>query len=371
MLNSLFVQPKPNRSLMNKVKFIALILHLLAIVAVALAVYLVNDYFVLAHPQWLTLLFILFPILTLRNVFFNERLNAEYIFSAPAKKWRRLLPQLNRTVLHLIGLFGLSALVIVTARPQSSTSFENLTREGINIVLAMDVSGSMLSKDFEPNRLESAKIVAEQFIDERPHDRIGVVVYEGESITQVPLTTDHRVVKNTLREIRTGLLEPGTAIGSGLATATNRLKEAEGSSNVVILMTDGMNNAGQIDPIDAAHLAALYGIRVYTIGVGTIGKAKSPVGIRNGQYVYDWVEVEIDEDLMHDIADLTGGKYFRATSRNKLESIYAEIDQLEKTRFNVLQYNRKKEEYLIFLMIAVSLFLAEFILRHTVLRTAL
>lgn len=356
---------------MSKVKIIALFLHLIAIALVGLGVYFINDFFDFAHPNWLYLLIAILPLLTVRNVFLNDRLNAEYVFSTPAKKWSRLLPQFNRTILHLISLFGLSALVVVTARPQSSTSYENLTREGINIILAMDVSGSMLSKDFDPNRLESAKIVAEQFIDERPHDRIGVVVYEGESMTQVPLTTDHRVVKNTLREIRTGLLEPGTAIGSGLATAINRLKEAEGNSNVVILMTDGVNNAGQIDPIDAAQLAALYGIRVYTIGVGTIGKAKSPVGIRNGQYIYDWVEVEIDEDLMHDIADLTGGKYFRATSRNKLESIYAEIDQLEKTRFNVLQYNRKKEEYLSFLLVAVALFLAEFILRHTVLRTAL
>lgn len=371
MLSSSFVLHFMSLHPMNKVKLIAFILHLIAIAMVVLAITLVNDYYDLANPEWLWLLVILLPILTLRNVFFNDRLNAEYVFSAPAQKWSRLLPQFNRSVLHLISLFGLSALVVVTSRPQSSTSYENLTREGINIILAMDVSGSMLSKDFEPNRLESAKVVAEQFIDERPHDRIGVVVYEGESMTQVPLTTDHRVVKNTLREIRTGLLEPGTAIGSGLATAINRLKESEGKSNVVILMTDGVNNAGQIDPIDAAQLATLYGIRVYTIGVGTIGKAKSPVGIRNGQYVYDWVEVEIDEDLMHDIADLTGGKYFRATSRNKLESIYTEIDQLETTRFNVLQYNRKKEEYFGFLLIAVALLFAEFILRHTILRTAL
>lgn len=355
---------------MNKVKLIKLVLFLFAFGAIAFGVYLTDRHFELAKPKWLFLLALL-PILALRNVFFSSKMSAELVFSAPAKNWRKLLPQLNRTLLHLLVTFGLAALIIVAARPQSSKSFENLTREGINIVLAMDVSGSMLSKDFEPNRLESAKLVAEQFVSERPHDQIGVVVYEGESLTQVPLTTDHRVVINSLREIKTGLLEPGTAIGSGLATAINRLKEAKGNSNVVIFMTDGMNNSGQIDPMDAAQLASLYGIRVYTIGVGTIGKARSPVGISNGQYVYDWVEVEIDEDLMHDIADLTGGKYFRATSKTKLESIYNEIDQLEKTRFNVLQYNRKKEEFFPFLVVALALFLLEFVLRHTVFRSAL
>jgi len=304
-------------------------------------------------------------------IIWGTRASATFTFSAPAKKWTGQRVQLSRHLLFMLRTPALAALILTAAQPQSSSNYEDLTREGINIMLSMDVSGSMLSKDFEPNRLESAKAVAMQFVDSRADDRLGVVVYEGEAMTQVPLTTDHRVVKNSLAEIRTGNLQPGTAIGSGLATAINRLREAEGNSNVIILMTDGMNNAGQIDPMDAAQLAALYGIRVYTIGVGTIGKAKSPVSIMNGQYIYDWVEVEIDEDLLHDIADYTGGKYFRATSRNKLESIYAEIDQLEKTRFNVLQYNRKKEEYLPFLVVALALLLLEYFLRHTFFRSAL
>lgn len=355
---------------MNKVQFIALVIHMMVLMLISLGVSLVTDFFEFMHPSWLWALGLL-PLLMLRNVFFTERQTAEYIFPAPARAWNRFAPQLNRVWLQLLTMVAIALLVVVAARPQSSSSFENLTREGINIILTMDVSGSMLSKDFEPNRLEAAKVVATQFVDARQNDRIGVVVYEAESITQVPLTTDHRVVKNSLLEIKTGLLEAGTAIGAGLATAVNRLKEAEGKSNVVILMTDGLNNAGRIDPMDAAQLAALYGIRVYTIGVGTIGKAKSPVGIMNGQYVYDWVEVEIDDDLMHDIADITGGKYFRATSRTKLESIYAEIDQLEKTRFNVMQYSRKKEEFFPFLLAALAVLLIEFALRKTLLKTAL
>lgn len=328
------------------------------------------DNYELARPKllWLLLALIAYGAW---YVIWGTRAAAPFTFSAPAKKWTGQRIQLSRHVLFMLHAPALAGLVLTAAQPQLSSSYEDLTREGINIMLSMDVSGSMLSKDFEPNRLESAKAVAAQFVDARADDRIGVVVYEGEAMTQVPLTTDHRVVKNSLAEIGTGNLQPGTAIGSGLATAINRLRESEGNSNVVILMTDGMNNAGQIDPMDAAQLAALYGIRVYTIGVGTIGKAKSPVGIMNGQYVYDWVEVEIDEDLLHDIADYTGAKYFRATSRNKLESIYAEIDQLEKTRFNVLQYNRKKEEYLPFLLVALGLLLLEFILRHTFFRSAL
>lgn len=355
---------------MDKPRFIALVIHAVVIAGIGFGVNEVRNYYELANPNWLWVLLIL-PMLSFKEVFFGSKVTPDYAFSAPAKSWRRLLPQLNRTWLNLMTMLGIALLTLVAARPQSTSSYEDMTREGINIILAMDVSASMLSKDFEPNRLESAKAVAEEFISARPNDRIGVVVYESESITQVPLTTDHRVAKNTLREIRTGLLEPGTAIGSGLATAINRLKEAEGKSNVVILMTDGMNNAGIIDPMDAAQLAEVYGIRVYTIGVGTIGKARSPVDIVNGQYVFDWVDVEIDEDLMHNIADLTGGKYFRATSRSKLESIYAEIDQLEKTRFNVMQYSRRKEEHFPFMVAAIAVFLLEFILRKTFLRTAL
>ena len=280
-----------------------------------------------------------------------------------------MLPQLVQHFFFGLRVLALLAIIMAAARPQSSTSYENMTREGIDIVLALDLSASMLSKDFEPNRLESSKEVAIQFVDERPDDRIAVVVYEGESFTQVPLTTDHVVVKNWIKQLNTGMVEGGTAIGMGLATAVNRLKESDGESKVVILLTDGVNNSGQIKPADAAQLAKLYGIRVYTIGVGTIGKAKSPVGIMNGQYVYDWVEVEIDEATLRQIAEATGGKYFRATSQNKLRDIYTEIDQLEKTRFNVLQYNRKTKEFKPLVLLALLLIVIEFVFQHTLFRT--
>ena len=260
-------------------------------------------------------------------------------------------------------------LTIAAARPQSSSSVEDLTREGIDIVLSMDLSASMLSKDFDPNRLEASKTVATDFVNDRPNDRIGVVAYEGEAFTQIPLTTDQRVVMNGIGELQTGLLEGGTAIGMGLATAVNRLKDSEAESKVVILLTDGVNNAGKIEPLDAAQLAKLNDIRVYTIGVGTIGKARSPVAKMGNQFQYDWVEVEIDETILRDIAKLTGGRYFRATNGEKLASIYTEIDELEKTRFNVLRYNQKTEEFLPYGIAAVLAFFIEFLLRQFAIRT--
>lgn len=266
-------------------------------------------------------------------------------------------------------LLAIAFVILGLARPQSSSSYENLTREGIDIALALDVSASMLSKDFDPNRLESAKKVAIQFVNERPDDRIAVVVYEGEGFTQVPLTTDHRVVVNGIKELETGWIEGGTAIGLGLATAVNRLKESDAKGKVIILLTDGVNNSGQIDPLDAAQLAKMFGIRVYTIGVGSIGKARSPIGKRGNQWVFDWVDVEIDEDVLKTIAETTGGRYFRATSEAKLSEIYDEIDTLEKTRFNVLQVNKKTEEFLPFLLTAAFLLLFEFLLRSTLFRT--
>ena len=227
----------------------------------------------------------------------------------------------------------------------------------------------MLSKDFDPNRLEASKTVATDFVNDRPNDRIGVVAYEGEAFTQIPLTTDQRVVMNGIGELQTGLLEGGTAIGMGLATAVNRLKDSEAESKVVILLTDGVNNAGKIEPLDAAQLAKLNDIRVYTIGVGTIGKARSPVAKMGNQFQYDWVEVEIDETVLRDIAKLTGGRYFRATNGEKLASIYTEIDELEKTRFNVLRYNQKTEEFLPYGIAAVLAFFIEFLLRQFAIRT--
>jgi Ca-activated chloride channel family protein len=283
--------------------------------------------------------------------------------------WKTMGFQCIPEIPYALRTLTIGLLTIAAARPQSSSSVEDLTREGIDIVLSMDLSASMLSKDFDPNRLEASKTVATDFVNDRPNDRIGVVAYEGEAFTQIPLTTDQRVVMNGIGELQTGLLEGGTAIGMGLATAVNRLKDSEAESKVVILLTDGVNNAGKIEPLDAAQLAKLNDIRVYTIGVGTIGKARSPVAKVGNQFQYDWVEVEIDETVLREIAKLTGGRYFRATNGEKLASIYTEIDELEKTRFNVLRYNQKTEEFLPFGIAAVLAFFIEFLLRQFAIRT--
>lgn len=266
---------------------------------------------------------------------------------------------------------ALVGLTVALFRPQTASTVENMTREGIDLVLSMDLSASMLSRDFRPNRLESAKEVASEFVDSRPFDRIGIVAYEGEAFTQVPITSDHIVVKNGLASLETGLLQGGTAIGTGLAVAVNRLRESEAASKVVVLLTDGENNAGQIEPMDAAQLAKLNGIRVYTIGVGSVGKAKSPVAIRpDGSYQYDWVDVRIDEDVLQRIAETTGARYFRATNADKLQEIYREIDALEKTQFNVLRYQRKSEAGGPWIAFAVLALVLEFLLKTTFLKSA-
>jgi len=265
---------------------------------------------------------------------------------------------------------ALLGLAVALFRPQTASTIENMTREGIDLVLTMDLSASMLSRDLRPNRLKSAKAVATAFVDSRPFDRIGVVAYEGEAFTQVPITSDHIVVKNGLASLETGQLQGGTAIGTGLAIAVNRLRESEAESKVIVLLTDGENNAGQIEPMDAAQLAQLNGIRVYTIGVGTVGKAKSPVAIRpDGSYKYDWVDVRIDEDVLQGIASLTGARYFRATNASKLKDIYREIDALEKTEFNVLRYQRKSEASGGWILLALMGLSLEFLLRSSFLKS--
>jgi Ca-activated chloride channel family protein len=291
--------------------------------------------------------------------------NARHLNVKPPawQQWAILAPGTLRTA-------ALGLLVLASAQPQSNSSIENMTREGIDIVLAMDVSVSMLSKDLKPNRLEASKSVAYEFVSGRPHDRVGLVVYEGESYTQVPLTTDHRIVLDGIQHINSGRVEGGTAIGMGLATAVNRLRKSDAKSRVIILFTDGENNAGQVNPRDAAQLAKIQGVRVYTIGLGTIGKAKSPVRMyADGSFEYDWVDVRIDEAVLRDIADATGGKYFRATSKAKLREIYEEIDALEKTRFNVFRYNKRTEEFAAFAWLALLLLSIEALFAHTLFRT--
>lgn len=258
-------------------------------------------------------------------------------------------------------------IIIVLARPQITNNFRDVSTEGIDIMLTIDISGSMLARDFKPDRLEAAKSVATEFISGRPYDRMGLVVFSGESFTQCPLTTDHAVLINLMRQIKSGMIEDGTAIGMGLATAVNRLKDSNAKSKVIILLTDGVNNRGMIAPLTAAGIAKTYGIRVYTIGIGSEGMAPYPVQTPFGIQYQD-MPVEIDEAILQEIAKLTGGKYFRATDNSTLSKIYAEIDQLEKSKIDVRQYKRKDEKFELPAMIAFFLILLEIVVRNSLLK---
>lgn len=270
----------------------------------------------------------------------------------------------------VLRLLALVSLAVALARPQTSFEEEKVTTEGIDIVIAIDVSTSMLAKDFKPNRLEAAKKEAGSFIDGRPHDRMGLVVFAGESFTQCPVTIDHNIIKNQLKEIKNGLLEDGTAIGMGLATSVQRLKESEAKSKVVILMTDGVNNKGLIDPMMASDIAMQFGVRVYTIGVGTNGKAMTPVAMTmDGELMFDYADVQIDEKLLKEIAQKTGGQYFRATDNKRLKDIYTQIDKLERTKIEVSAYERKTEKFHAFALIAALLVGIDILLRYLFLRS--
>jgi Ca-activated chloride channel family protein len=263
-----------------------------------------------------------------------------------------------------------SLLIVVLARPQSTNKWEDESIEGIDIMLVVDVSNSMLAADLSPNRIEASKNVVNDFILGRSNDRMGLVLFGGESFTQCPLTTDHAVLLNLLHDVKIGMIEDGsTAIGLGLANAVKRLKDSNARSRVVILVTDGQNNAGSIDPLTAAEIAKTFGIRVYTIGVGTHGTAPYPMRNVFGDLVYMQVKVDIDEPMLKKIAEITNGDYFRATNNQKLKEIYARIDKLEKTKIDIKKYARKHEEYRQFAIAALILALLEIILRNTLLRT--
>nr|MBP6355917.1 VWA domain-containing protein [Paludibacter sp.] len=257
--------------------------------------------------------------------------------------------------------------VIALARPQASNSWRTESTEGIDIMLTLDISGTMMAEDLKPNRLEASKAVASEFILSRPNDNIGLVVFAGESFTQCPLTTDHAVLINLFNGVNYGLIEDGTAIGLGLANAVNRIKDSKARSKVIILLTDGSNNRGDIAPITAAEIAQSFGIRVYAIGVGSYGKVNIPVQTPMGLQ-YQLMDSEFDEKSLQNIATMTGGQYFRATNNNKLRSIYQEIDQMEKTKIDVREYNKKNEEFYIFAIVALLLLVAELLLRNTVLK---
>jgi Ca-activated chloride channel family protein len=266
---------------------------------------------------------------------------------------------------------GIAALIIALARPRNvSVSKKTKTNKGIDIVMAIDVSGSMLAKDLRPNRLEALKKVAENFVKERPNDRIGIVVYAGESYTQTPITSDKRIVASSLRAIDYGQIEDGTAIGMGLGSAINRLKDSKAKSKVIILLTDGVNTAGFIDPKTATELAKELNIKVYTIGIGTNGMAPFPYAKdQQGNLIFRKQKVEIDEELLKHIAKETEGKYFRATNNIKLKAIYNEINKLEKTKIEEFKYYNYQEQYRWFVFLAIGLLLSEFFLRNTVFRS--
>lgn len=285
-------------------------------------------------------------------------------FTELPKSWKPYL----RHLLFALKMAALALLIVALARPQSSSTNSTSNIEGIDIVMAMDVSGSMLARDLKPDRLTAAKNVASDFVKERPGDRMGLVIFSGETFTQVPLTTDHGVMLNMLAEMKNGLIDDGTAIGDGLATAISRLKDSEAISKVVILLTDGMNNAGSVDPYTAAEMAKLYGIRVYTIGVGTYGTAPYPIQTPFGTQIQQ-VKVEIDEKLLATVANSTGGKYFRANNNQKLDEIYQEIDKLERSKIEVTEFRRLHEEFYPLVAWALALLLLEFLLRKTIFRT--
>jgi len=265
---------------------------------------------------------------------------------------------------------SLIALIVALARPQSALSWQNSTTEGIDIMIASDISGSMLAEDFKPNRLEAGKNIAIDFIKDRPDDRIGLVIFSGESFTQCPLTIDHDVLINLFSAIKNGMVEDGTAIGMCLATAVNRLKDSEVKSKVVILLTDGSNNAGSIPPVTAAEIAKQFNVRVYTVGIGKKGFAPYPVQTPMG-IQYQNLPVDVDEATLTKIANITGGKYFRATDNEKLKSIYEQIDRLEKAKIDVTQYHKKTESFLPLAIIALLLLVVEFALKNTLLKGAL
>ena len=322
-----------------------------------------------ANPKLLWLL-LLVPLTIVWYVLRHKKQEAAVSFSdlngfaKLPKSWKAYL----RHILFALKMTALALLVVALARPQSSSTNSTSNIEGIDIVMAMDVSGSMLARDLKPDRLTAAKNVASDFVKERPGDRMGLVIFSGETFTQVPLTTDHGVMLNMLGEMKNGLIDDGTAIGDGLATAVSRLKDSEAISKVVILLTDGLNNAGSVDPYTAAEMAKLFGIRVYTIGVGSYGTAPYPVQTPFGTQIQQ-MKVEIDEKLLASVAGMTGGKYFRATSNQKLDEVYQEIDKLERSKIEVTEFRRLHEEFYPLVAWGLALLLLEFLMRKTIFRT--
>ena len=325
---------------------------------------------IFANPEFFWLLLLL-PLMLLWYWFWNKKSQANVTFSTTiafkkTKSWSDALYHL----LFVLRMIAIALIVVALARPQThSENAKTKITDGIDIVMAIDVSASMLSQDLKPNRFEALKKVASQFVKDRPNDRIGLVIYAGESYTKTPVTTDKSIILNALSEITYGQIEDGTAIGMGLATAVNRLKESKAKSRVIILLTDGVNNTGFIDPQTAAELAAEYGIKVYTVGIGTNGMALSPYALNaDGSIIYRMQQVDIDEPLMKKIAQVTKGRYFRATNNQKVQQIYDEINQMETTKIEEFKYTEVDEKFRWWVLVAGFLLLLEFVLKHTLLR---
>lgn len=322
-----------------------------------------------AHPILLWLIPILLLLFAVWFYFRYKKQYANFKFSTTemwnnGDAWRGKL----LTVLPILRFLTLCAIIVALARPQTTSNDVKVKAYGIDMVLSLDVSFSMLARDFKPDRLEAAKNVAAKFIANRPSDRIGLVIFGGESFTQVPITTDHKIVQSQLAKIKYGRLIDGTAIGLGLGSAINRLKVSPAKSKVIILMTDGVNNWGEIDPMMAAEAAKAFDIKIYTIGIGSKGMAPSPFGSSTGEIIYKNAKVEIDEALLTDISKLTNGKYFRATNNTELSSIYNEIDELEKTEIESSQTINVTELFYPFAAIAIFLLFLEQVLKFTFLR---
>lgn len=324
-----------------------------------------------AHPEYLFLLTLLIPAIAF-YIWRQQQAQASLLITSTGpfanlpRSWKEYLRHVN--FVFLLG--ALAAAIVALARPQSSDSWSHSDTEGIDIVLSLDVSNSMQLSDFKPNRLEASKDVAAKFVNGRPNDNIGMVIFGKESYTMCPMTSDHAVLSNMIQSVTFDLIDGGsTAIGDGLVTAVNRIRNGQAKSKVIILLTDGSNNAGDVAPHDAAQVAQAMGVRLYTIGVGSRGDIQVPVGKDIfGQTHYQTVKADIDEDALRDMAKLGGGRYFRAVDKSSLAQIFDDIDQLEKTKLNVREFSRKQEEYLPYALAAIALLLLYILIRNTVLR---
>ncbi len=324
----------------------------------------------LAHPHYLWLFLIFIPMVgwyvwRRRNAFPSLAISSLTPFNTIGRSYKEYL-------LHFVFILKMAAigcLIIVLARPQTSDSWHTSTTEGTDIIIALDISSSMLARDFQPDRLEAAKTMASKFVAGRENDNIGLVIYAGESFTSLPMTTDRSMVTNYIHDIRMGMINDGTAIGDGLATSINRIKDGKAKSKSIILITDGVNNTGVVAPLTAAEIAKKYGIKVYTIGVGKNGTAPTPQQNMFGGIDYVPMPVIIDENLLQSISSMTGGKYFRATSNNVLRDIFNEIDQLEKTAMDVQNFSHTEDNYALWAWLAFGCYMTAILLRRTLLRT--